>query len=990
MSALRRQVPRPAAAGAAATLVLAVLLAVVPTAAARAQVPLPPVPPVGPLPGQQAPADQAAPAERDPATPALTTPYRLVDDRAVADRLPQPEDRYALAGGCYAIEVPDAGWVTRQGGALGLAGERAQAEPFHVQATRLGEYLLATNEGPETRWEDAWWDVRGYLAAETPVPEASLRGTGLPTPGEGLLPNAPLPTLPTTGDVHVAEHPSRLAEWRIVAAGDDPDRKLPGSSAGRGLSQTYRLQLPASGEGLRLDGSGLSVADGDGTPVRFHHVATGTSNGTSCAVWPEIDTDTSGRPEPTGKGPADRVEGFFEAHVHGMAFEFLGGELRCGRPWHPYGVEYALGNCLEEGNPLNSVLEVAVSGASPTDPVLAYDPVGWPTFSYWPQHRTLTHEQFYWRWLERAYHGGLRLMTNLLVDNTALCQVFPFKRNSCNEMDGVRLQAQRLFELQDYIDAQSGGPGEGWLRIVTSPTQAREVINAGRLAVVLGIEVSVLFDCGEILDQPQCTKAQIDERLQEVFDMGVRQMELINKFDNALSGVTGDGGTTGVVVNQGNRLVTGHYWDMVTCEDDGHDHDHGLDGHQHDKRQMNARDDVPGADREEIDVLAGAVLDLFGPTRGYAAPVYPEGPHCNTRGLTDLGAYVIEQMIAKGMIFDPDHMSALAQRQALDLIEHDLIPAEEARAAAEGRPAIQPAVMSSHSWANDVIYQRIYRLDGVVAPRTDSADGFVRSWIQHRDWAAAQAPNGYEFGMGYGADTNGLGGQPPPRRSAAQRVDYATSFEAPIGGVRIEQHTSGFRTFDVNAEGVAHYGMFADWFHELTLAADELAQERGGGTAIVADMLAGAETYLQLWERAVYGGNSCVEDQSRPHIEDVHALLGADVEGFLRAIGQPISRDGAAYVYCVDAPDGTVAVVDVRFDEAGRAAEVAPGSTQSWLLAAKVADHAHHGHGSHSHALPRQAGAGDGAAPIVLLLAMALLALRFRGPRRALGVLARR
>jgi hypothetical protein len=84
--------------------------------------------------------------------------------------------------------------------------------------------------------------------------------------------------------------------------------------------------------------------------------------------------------------------------------------------------------------------------------------VGWPTFSSWPQHRTLTHEQYYWRWLERAYLGGLRLTTNLLVDNEALCKRYPVKKNSCNEMDGVRLQAQRLFELQDYVDAQYGGP----------------------------------------------------------------------------------------------------------------------------------------------------------------------------------------------------------------------------------------------------------------------------------------------------------------------------------------------------------------------------------------------------------------------------------------------------------------------------------------------------------------------------------------------------
>ena len=92
-----------------------------------------------------------------------------------------------------------------------------------------------------------------------------------------------------------------------------------------------------------------------------------------------------------------------------------------------------------------------------------------------------------------------------LVDNTALCQLFPAKKNSCNEMDGVRLQAQRLHELERYVDAQSGGPGRGWFRIVTDPFEARRAINAGKLAVVMGIEVSKLFNCGVQDGQPECT-----------------------------------------------------------------------------------------------------------------------------------------------------------------------------------------------------------------------------------------------------------------------------------------------------------------------------------------------------------------------------------------------------------------------------------------------------------------------------------------------------
>ena len=62
-------------------------------------------------------------------------------------------------------------------------------------------------------------------------------------------------------------------------------------------------------------------------------------------------------------------------------------------------------------------------------------------------------------------------------------------------MVSVRLQAKRMYQLQDYIDAQFGGPGKGFYRIVKSPFEAREVINQGKLAVVMGIETSVPFGC---------------------------------------------------------------------------------------------------------------------------------------------------------------------------------------------------------------------------------------------------------------------------------------------------------------------------------------------------------------------------------------------------------------------------------------------------------------------------------------------------------------
>jgi microsomal dipeptidase-like Zn-dependent dipeptidase len=905
------------------------------------------------------------------ATPARTTPFALVQDRDVNDRLAQPEDRFAVAGGCYTVEAPGQGYVAESAGGLRVSKNASDAAPFHFQATRLGEYLIATNKGRDTRFKGADWDVRGYLAAGSTA---------------GVL---------SSSTVMVANAPSEDAEWRLLEADADPKErtgKAKGQPAGNGNGKAkgknkdkdgadagYVLSVPSRDAALAVQNGTLTLVPADkASTLTLRHVADedpadGDTNGLKCASWPEIDTDSVGRPQPA-TDPAAPVQGFFEAHVHGMAFEFLGGELRCGRPWHEYGVEYALGSCNDEKNPLNGVLEVPLGGNAPAY-VASYDPVGWPTFKSWPQQSTLTHEQYYWRWLERAYLGGLRLTTNLLVDNEALCKAYPIKKNSCNEMDGVRLQAQRMFELQDYIDAQYGGPGEGWLRVVTSPAQAREAINAGRMAVVLGIEISALFDCTEVLDQPQCTKAQIDDRLQEVYDMGVRQMELVNKFDNALSGVTGDGGTTGVVVSSGNREVTGHWWDMRTCPAEApHAHGDKEQGDQHDKTQISPTDATPGQG-EGIDALAGRVLNEFGGvTRGYVAPVYGPGPHCNSRGLTELGMHLIRAMIAKGMIFDPDHMSASAQRAALDLIESEIVPAELAAAEKQGRAPVLPAVLSSHSWGNENIYQRIYEQNGVVAPRTADAAAFVTRWKKLRQYAAAQAPAGYDFGMGYGADTNGLGGQPGPRSGAATKLDYAQPFAAPIGGVTLKQQSSGLRTFDINREGVAQYGMFADWFREVRIAADEVSP--GLGDDITRDMLNGSETYLAMWERAVYGGGPCVADGSTLQVNDLHAALGLNLEGFLAAAGSPTSRDGAAYTYCAKASSGQTQVVDVLFED-GRAVAVRPSTSGVTPTP--------HPHDGHAHAgvpvTPVQGDLALGAMLVVGLTGLGAGTLSGRGRR---------
>lgn len=97
------------------------------------------------------------------------------------------------------------------------------------------------------------------------------------------------------------------------------------------------------------------------------------------------------------------------------------------------------------------------------------------------------------------------------------------------------------------------------------------MINEGKLAVVEGIEVSHIFNCGEFLGTSQCSQSQVDAGLAEVKKLGVSIFFPIHKFDNAFGGTKMDGGETGVIVNQGNHLETSHYWDIQHCTGPEHD-----------------------------------------------------------------------------------------------------------------------------------------------------------------------------------------------------------------------------------------------------------------------------------------------------------------------------------------------------------------------------------------------------------------------------------
>ncbi|MEV6594508.1 discoidin domain-containing protein [Streptomyces acidicola] len=498
---------------------------------------------------------------------------------------------------------------------------------------------------------------------------------------------------------------------------------------------------------------------------------------------PDSGINVTGEPF-KGTNSAGEVRGFVDAHNHIMANEAFGGRLICGKPYSEAGIADALKDCPEhypDGS--LAIFDYITKGGDGR-----HDPVGWPTFKDWPAYDSMTHQQNYYAWIERAWRGGQRVLVNDLVTNGVICSVYFFKDRGCDEMTSIRLQARLTYDMQDYIDKQYGGTGKGWFRIVTDSAQAREVIEQGKLAVVLGVETSEPFGCKQILDIPQCDKDDIDAGLDELYDLGVRSMFMCHKFDNALCGVRFDEGGLGTAINVGQFLSTGTFWKTEKCT--GPQKDNPIGG-----ASSGAEEDLPA---------------------GTEVPEYDEDAQCNVRGLTDLGEYAVRGMMQRKMMLEIDHMSVKATGRVLDIFE-----AEQ-----------YPGVLSSHSWMDLNWTERVYSVGGFVSQYMHGSQEF--STEAKRTDALRDK---YGVGYGYGTDMNGVGGWPAPRGTGTSNpVTYP--FTSVDGGAVIDRQTTGRRTWDLNTDGAAHYGLVPDWIEDIRLV---------GGQDVVDDLFRGAESYLGTW-----------------------------------------------------------------------------------------------------------------------------------------------
>jgi hypothetical protein len=701
-------------------------------------------------------------------------------------------------------------------------------------ALALGS-LLACAPGAEATQSQAVYSLAGgcltltSVATGNPAPggaQLRLQATAL---GSYLLYRPGRDFLAAGGSaVGPAAQPSPAADWVVEDAPNSSFTLSPKSAPDKVLA---------------VSGGNLVLAPRSGSPgtqFRFSPAA-------GCAVFPEAGLDVSGTPSsnPVSYG---QVRGLLDGHMHWMTYSYFGGNFHCGSPWHPYGIPAALPDCSSIEGP-GGVAAPMQNFLNFGNPVAPHDTRGYPELTEW-RRDNLTYEGTYYRWVQRAWAAGERLIVMPINENRELCQLQANRRYPCDEMTTVRRGLDNIRQLQDYVDAQAGGPGKGFFQIVTDPFEARRVINDGKLAVVLEMEISEPFGCRGTEGQSTCDRAQVDRELQDLYDRGIRSSLLLNKFDNPLSGVRFDSGEIGLLLNAANKDSSGSFWSAETCK-----------GPEHDNEIFNPAGPISSFIASQMTTLGAPPGTL---------PAYPPAPHCNTRGLTDLGAHVVEEMMSRGMIVNPDHMSQRGVDATLRL--------------AEARH--YSGVISPHGWMDPRNWPRIWALGGMAFPNANSssATDFVKVWLQYRP---QRTP--YFFGWGFGADLGGLAKQSPPPGSGEPKLNYP--FKSLDGAVTVDRQQTGNRTFDFNTEGVAHYGLYADWSAEVRSI---------GGPAIVDDLLNGPEAYLEMWERSVgVPATHCLPQRGRLTARGLGRIrLGMHDHGLLLRAGQPLTRT-RAWTYCV-------------------------------------------------------------------------------------------
>ncbi len=370
-----------------------------------------------------------------------------------------------------------------------------------------------------------------------------------------------------------------------------------------------------------------------------------------------------------------------------------------------------------------------------------------------------------------------------------------FKSYTCSEIDNI--MAQLNFAL-DYEAANSS-----WYKIARSSAEAREAILEGKLAVVLHIESTNLFQASTRSSEPD-----VNYWLGWVYSKGVRSIQLTHELDNWAAGVA--------------------FWDAVPQM----------------ARLANCMDKK--ADSNIFNNCVSVPLASQGPYE-----VSLDSSNNNLKGLTTKGQTLVRSMYASCMIPDLAHVSARAFTSARTI----------SREGATDFPLFVshfPAIQSLANYGVTDEYQKtetqltqVRDSGGIVGVRTapykmktysasgvaNTCHGSTRSFLQ----TVAKARDlGVNVALAY--DMSGMAQNLAPRFAATgtKWEDFSRDdkWVCPMGGTADSNRTTNGTNTNYDYIGLGHIGMTGNLMADIA---------KLGYVAV--DLEESALNFIGMWER---------------------------------------------------------------------------------------------------------------------------------------------
>src|SRR5688572_5253646 len=503
-------------------------------------------------------------------------------------------------------------------------------------------------------------------------------------------------------------------------------------------------------------------------------------------------------------------------------------------------------------------------------------------FEDYPSFLSGAHQQMHVTQVHRAWQGGLRLMVALAVHNQGAEYLVSPKRGTPPSSDRETLEAQVCGMRR------LAGLNTEWMQIAYSPEEARDVIGSGRLAVILGAELDGLGSLG---------LPSLDDEVQYLWDLGVRQVTPVHGIDNRLGGAA----VFEPAYNSLSDLLKRGAWNLT-------------------RKELSSREPVffdvrdggcgngpvasPRGDcvlfklgtRQERVILARTVFSPFGATpmlHPVDVPRYREhGSHLNARGLTDDGRPYVRSLLTRGMLVGLEHMSEQSVADVYDLVEgtkHPLFLSHahfRALAIQDRRRTSFEGFLPDEFDVGDRLLSRVRDSGGAVGVfmyENPIDDHPAVSAPFANDCSASSKAFAYSLLYGLarmGGNSVGLATDFGFIPSTAPRFGVNACWgmkdhwdarpevgplreqyrpERQTDGVRYEgrepsphtragtnaplkPYTMGRRTFDFNVDGLAHYGLLPDLWQDL--------KNIGVGSREFEALFSSAEAYIAMWEQA--------------------------------------------------------------------------------------------------------------------------------------------